>query len=63
MLSAASLGALAQTFEPTSFNVTGALEGLGVDVTAIPALDGLAIRSSTTACSIAVGQTLHDHWY
>lgn len=42
------------TFEPTDFNVTEALLDNGVNVSAIPALEGLVTRSSPSACSIAV---------
>lgn len=42
------------TFEPADFNVTDALLSQGVNVSAIPALEGLVERSSTSACSIAV---------
>lgn len=41
-------------FEPTEFNATAALIDLGVDVTALPGLDALSTRSSTSSCSIAV---------
>jgi hypothetical protein len=43
------------TFEPTNFDVTEALISQGVNVSAIPALEGLLDRSSSSACSIAVG--------
>jgi hypothetical protein len=40
------------SFEPADFNVTDALLDNGVNVSAIPALSGLAERS--TECTIAV---------
>jgi hypothetical protein len=40
------------SFEPADFNVTDALLDNGVNVSAIPALSGLAERS--TGCAIAV---------
>jgi hypothetical protein len=56
------LGALAVTagvnaqdvFEPVDFNVTEALIENGVNVSAIPDLAGLVVRSSLKGCSIAV---------
>jgi hypothetical protein len=57
-ISAFATGVLGSTFEPADFNVTEALLNDGVDVTAIPGLAGLAERSSSGACSIAV--SLHD---
>ena len=42
------------TFEPTDFNATDALIDLGVNVSAIPALDDLVSRSSLSGCSTAV---------
>jgi len=42
------------TFEPPDFNVTEALIQNGVNVTAIPELAGLVVRSSLKGCSIAV---------
>ena len=41
-------------FEPADFNVTEALIGNGVNVSAIPELAGLVVRSSSKGCSIAV---------
>lgn len=41
-------------FEAPDFNVTEALIKNGVNVSAIPELAGLAIRSSLSGCSIAV---------
>ncbi|KAL6711710.1 hypothetical protein ACN47E_004644 [Coniothyrium glycines] len=52
-LSAVTIGAIASTFEPTDFNVTDALLENGVDLAAIPGLEGLKERSSLSACSIA----------
>ncbi|KAF2124148.1 FAD binding domain-containing protein [Dothidotthia symphoricarpi CBS 119687] len=52
-LSAIAAGGLAGTFEPTDFNVTEALIANGVNVSAIPELEGLVERSSPSACSIA----------
>jgi hypothetical protein len=57
-----SLGALAvaagtsaqDVFEPVNFNVTEALIDNGVNVSAIPELAGLVVRSSSKGCSIAV---------
>jgi len=52
---AVMVGASAQdTFEAPDFNVTEALIQNGVNVTAMPELAGLAIRSSSSGCSIAV---------
>ncbi|KAF2001647.1 Glucooligosaccharide oxidase [Amniculicola lignicola CBS 123094] len=53
-----ALGALGgveaqSTFEPTDFNITEALVDLGVNITALPQLEGLVERSSSGACSIA----------
>jgi hypothetical protein len=42
------------TFEATDFNVTEALLDVGVNISSIPALEGLVQRSSTSGCSIAV---------
>ena len=41
-------------FEPPNFNVTQALLDNGVNVSAIPELAGLAERSLSSGCSIAV---------
>jgi hypothetical protein len=41
-------------FEPMDFNVTEALIENGVNVSAIPELAGLVVRSSLKGCSIAV---------
>ena len=57
LLAASAVTVLAQTFEPADFNVTEALLEHGVNVTAIPELSGLAERSSTAGCSIAVSPT------
>jgi hypothetical protein len=43
------------TFEAPNFNVTEALIENGVNVSAIPELAGLVVRSSLNGCSIAVG--------
>jgi hypothetical protein len=52
---AAAVGVSAQdTFEAPGFNVTEALIHNGVNVSAIPALAGLVVRSSLSGCSIAV---------
>jgi hypothetical protein len=52
---AATAGVKAQdVFEPADFNVTEALIKNGVNVSAIPELAGLVIRSSLKGCSIAV---------
>jgi len=52
---AVMVGASAQdTFEAPDFNVTEALIQNGVNVSAMPELAGLAIRSSLSGCSIAV---------
>lgn len=51
----------ATTLESDNFNVTSALENLGVDVTKIPALASLPdiqARSTENACSIAVSQLI-----
>ncbi|CAI9626382.1 unnamed protein product [Alternaria burnsii] len=48
------VGVLAQdTFEAPDFNVTNALIGNGVNVSAIPELANLVVRSSLSGCSIA----------
>ncbi|KAI4954620.1 hypothetical protein J4E86_005930 [Alternaria arbusti] len=53
---AVMVGASAQdTFEAPDFNVTEALIQNGVNVSAMPELAGLAIRSSLSGCSIACG--------
>lgn len=47
------------TIEPDNFNVTSALEHLGVDVSKIPALQsfsGVQSRSTENACSVAVSE-------
>jgi len=50
-----SVGVSAQdTFEAPDFNVTDALIGNGVNVSAIPELANLVVRSSSSGCSIAV---------
>lgn len=50
-----SIGVSAQdTFEAPDFNVTNALIGNGVNVSAIPELANLVVRSSLSGCSIAV---------
>lgn len=52
---AAAVGVSAQdTFEAPEFNVTEALIKNGVNVSAIPELAGLVVRSSVSGCSIAV---------
>jgi hypothetical protein len=51
--------AQANSIEPDNFNVTSALEDLGVVISDIPALQSLSSlqsRSSQTACSIAVSE-------
>lgn len=49
---------LALRLEFADFNVTQALVEQGVNVSAIPALAGLADESSVFACNIAVGHTI-----
>ena len=54
-----SLGGLAgivnaQAYEPADFNVTAALEELGIEVSELPPLANLAKRAGTGACSAAV---------
>lgn len=50
-------GIIAQEiFEPANFNVTEALIGNGVNVSAIPELSNLVVQSSLKRCSIAVSQ-------
>ncbi len=58
LLAGVASGVLGQIFEPTDFNATDALIDLGVNVSALPALDALVDRSSTAGCSIAVSHTL-----
>jgi hypothetical protein len=41
-------------FEPADFNVTDALIGNGVNMSAIPELTGLAVETSLKGCAIAV---------
>jgi uncharacterized MnhB-related membrane protein len=54
---AVAAGVLAQdAFEAPDFNVTEALIGNGVNVSAIPELAGLVVRSSLSGCSIAVSR-------
>lgn len=55
-----SLGGLvgstaAQAYEPADFNVTLALEDLGIDVSQLPPLSSIAKRGKADACSAAVG--------
>jgi hypothetical protein len=47
-------GVLSQAFEPVDFNVTEALLGNGVNVTALPDLAPLVHRSLLNGCSMAV---------
>jgi hypothetical protein len=47
------------TFEPADFNVTEALLEKGVNVSALPQLEGLVERSLLSGCSIAV--CIHVH--
>jgi hypothetical protein len=54
-----SLGGLvgsvdAQAYEPADFNVTTALEELGIDVSQLPPLSDLSRRGDTGLCSAAV---------
>lgn len=54
-LATLAVGAACQaTFEPADFNITEALIGNGVDVSALPELASLVERASTTGCSAAV---------
>jgi hypothetical protein len=51
----------ASAIEPDNFNVTSALEDLGVDVSKIPALQSfssLQSRSTESSCSAAVSEKL-----
>lgn len=51
----------ASAIEPDNFNVTRALEDLGVDVSKIPALQSFSSvqsRSTESACSAAVSEKL-----
>lgn len=59
-LSAVAVSGLANEFEPAEFNVTEALIKNGVNISAIPELQGLVQRSSPNACSIAVSLPCHD---
>ncbi|OAL43971.1 FAD binding domain-containing protein [Pyrenochaeta sp. DS3sAY3a] len=52
-LGALTATALANSFEPSDFNVTEALVDNGVNISAIPGLAGLVERSSLSGCSIA----------
>jgi hypothetical protein len=61
LISAAATAVLAQTFEPTDFNVTDALLDQGVNVSAIVGLADLAERSSLSGCSIAVCPAYPPH--
>lgn len=61
---ALTAGALAQssgnTFEKADFNITEALIGNGVDVSAIPELSGLVERTlDLSPCAIAVSYSGH----
>jgi hypothetical protein len=60
-LGALTATALANSFEPSDFNVTEALVDNGVNISAIPGLAGLVERSSLNGCSIAVGCLEHHH--
>ncbi|KAK8006058.1 hypothetical protein PG991_012355 [Apiospora marii] len=53
LLAALAVGAKSQTFEPANFNVTQALIGQGVNLSALPELASLAGRSSNSACHTA----------
>ena len=60
VLSGASLSHANFPIEPSNFNVTSALEDLGVDVSSIPALKGFhgtQARSTDEACAAAVRET------
>ncbi|KAJ9605215.1 hypothetical protein H2200_010605 [Cladophialophora chaetospira] len=48
-----SVSAQDSPIEPANFNVTNALIDLGVDISALPKLDALTNRSSTSGCLIA----------
>jgi hypothetical protein len=54
--------AVAQTAEPSDFDVTAALEEYGVDVSAIPQLAGLQQRSIGSACTAAVSTPELSIW-
>lgn len=56
LTAALAVGALAQVIEPTDFNVTEALENLGVEVEELPIAD-LESRSTNAACAVAVSQS------
>lgn len=45
---------LGSEFEASDFNITEALIGNGIDVSAIPELSGLAERTLLSGCAIAV---------
>jgi hypothetical protein len=55
---AARVIAQTSTFEPLDFNVTAALENLGVDVSALPEPDNstIAERSLFQPCTLAVSR-------
>lgn len=58
---AAGVGAQASgaVFEPQDFNITAALENLGVDVSALPEpANTLNARASDAQCSHAVGSSM-----
>lgn len=57
VLSGATLSFASSAVESSDFNVTNALEDLGVDVSSIPALkslNGAQARSTDRACAAAV---------
>ena len=62
LLLPSSLTVLAQsTFEPHDFNVTEALIDQGINVSALPELAALSVRSSITGCSTAVSVSILTH--
>jgi hypothetical protein len=58
LLAISAIRVASQVFESENFNVTEALIAQGVDVSALPQLNGLTERSSDVACSIAVSTYL-----
>jgi hypothetical protein len=64
VLSGATLAYASSAVESSNFNVTAALEDLGIDVAAIPALksfNGAQARSTDKACAVAVRKTSKEN--
>jgi hypothetical protein len=57
LITALAARVAAQSFEPSEFNVTAALQNLGVDVSELPT-PSLAERSLSLPCALAVSTEL-----